>query len=434
MHDAADTGPRMRPPPEPRGGRGYASGSPNGAMGGGVVSVRISLEDVRTPPVEQFILGPMLPLEKPSVIFGPTSIGKSAAIAQIAFHLAAGSESLWGLPLPPGGAPVLIYSAEDTLDDWKRKAGAIYNAGGIDMERALSRLYIIDKSEGVARLSEVVTVRTQGLNETESRRVVRPTEEQDRLIAEARRVEAKLIVVETASRLVDDEDNPSFAGLMAALGRIARETGAAVLLTHHATKAASKENDSAIENARGGGALIANARNALSLFPADEQQAIAYCDRFPAEEIAVLVHGKGTSSTRRHAPIVLVRCDATYGPVFRLPDEVAHTPEEHLLHNRRMEQEREREREQFGRLFDVVKELQKLGPVSQSRLRERVREIGVEKRKLEPLVLRAFEKGVLRTSPWKSGRGKALELGNDPRRKVAAEEQPNGTTWDDHAL
>jgi hypothetical protein len=380
---------------------------------------RISLEDARTPPVERFILGPMLPLEKASVVFGPTSIGKSAAIAQIAFHLAGGSESLWGLPLLPGGAPVLVYSAEDTLDDWKRKAAAIRNAGGIDMDRALEHLYVIDKSEGIARLSEVVTVRTEGLipGRTVTRREACPTGEQERLIAEARRIGARLIVVETASRLVDDEDNASFAALMAALGRIGRETGAAILLSHHATKAASKDNDSAIENARGGGALIANARNALSLFPADEQLANEYRNRFPAEDLAVLVHGKGTSSTRRHAPIVLVRCDATYGAVFHLPDEVSLSAEMERVNAERLELQRRREMDDLKRLFAVVEQVLPIRPsISPSWLRDnKAKDLGVSKHRVEPLVQRALDRGVLKVKR-RTERGITVTLGEDPRR------------------
>ena len=380
---------------------------------------RLSLEDAKAPPVERFILGSMIPLEKASVIFGPTSIGKSALISQIAFHLAGGSESLWGLPLIPDGAPVLIYSAEDTLDDWKRKAAATRKAGGINMERALSRLYVIDKTEGVARLSEVVTVRTEGLvkGESISRRIARPTQEQDLIIAEARRIGARLIVVETASRLVDDEDNANFAALMAALGRISRLTGAAILLSHHATKAASKDNDSAIENARGGGALIADARNALSLFPADEQQASAYRDRFPSEDIAVLVHGKGTSSTRRHTPIVLVRCDATYGAVFRLPDDAELSPEMEQANTERLERQRRREAEELARLYDVVAHTLPNKPaISPSWLRDNAaKDIGVSKHRVEALVNRALESGVLKVAR-RTERGITLALGLDPRR------------------
>jgi RecA-family ATPase len=386
-----------------------------------IVPVRLSLEDICNPPRERYVLGSMVPFAKSSVLFGPTSIGKSALAAQVAFAFAAGAESLWGLPLyrdeetEECGGPVLVYTAEDTLDDWKRKGGAVRCGGGIDMERALSRLHIIDQSEGIARLSEVVTVRSGGPGESVSRRIARPTEEQDRVIAEAIKVGAKLVLVETASRLVEDEDNANFSALQSALGRIGRETGAAVLVSHHATKAASRENDNAIESARGGGSLIANARNALALFPAEPETIKAYTDRFPAEDIVTLAHGKATSSTRRSAPITLVRCDAKYGAVFRLPDEVARTPEEDQANNRRMELERQREQERLGRLYDVVADLLRLGPVSQTRLRDRVTEIGIEKRKLESLILLAVKRGVLKTAPWAHGRGKALDLGQDPR-------------------
>jgi len=393
-----------------------------------IVPVRLSLDAIRNPPREQFLAGPFFPLGKSSVFFGPTSVGKSAALAQLLFAFAAAMSSIWGLPLLPGGGPVLVYTAEDTFDDWIRKAAAVLCAGGIAMERALERFYIMDNSEGIARLSEVVTVRSGGPMESVSRRVARPTGERERVIAAAKEIGAKAILFETASRMVEEEDNANFSALHSDVGAVTRETGAAGIITHHATKAASKDNDSAIENARGGGALVANARNAVSLFPADPDVAKQYADRFP-EDVVTLAHGKATSSTRRHAPITLVRCDARYGAVFRLPDEVARTPDEDIAHNRRMDQKREREREQLGRLYDVVAELLVLGPVSQSRLRDRVTDVGVEKRKLEALVLLAVERGVLRTAPWPGGRGKALELGSDPRRPAEAADA--GTTRDD---
>jgi len=199
--------------------------------------------------------------------------------------------------LPPGGA-VLVYSAEDSFDDWKRKGAAVRIAGGVDMPRALSRLYIIDKSEGVARFSEVITVRSV----TESRRVAQPTEEQDRLIEAARAIGANLIICETASRLVEDEDNPNMAALQAALGRIARETRAAVIVSGHPTKQAAKDNDSAIESARGGGALTMNSRYTLTLFPAEPDVVRAFEGLFPAEDVVTLARAKPTSTTRRQAP------------------------------------------------------------------------------------------------------------------------------------
>lgn len=387
-----------------------------------IIPVRLSLEDIRHPPLEQFVLGRAFPFEKASVLFGPQGKGKSALAAQILFSFAAGAESLWGLALFPGGGPVLVYTAEDTLDDWKRKGGAVLCGGGVDMERALERFYIVDKTGGIARLSEVVTVRSGPPSESTSRRVPQPTEERKMLISAALAVGARIVFVETASRLVEDEDNAHFAALQSDLGSIGRETGAAVVVTHHATKAASKDNDSAIESARGGGSLIANARNALSLFPAEPSEAKPYLDRFPAEDLFTLSHGKATSSTRCHAPLVLARCDATWGAVFRPPGEVERTPEQDVAHNRRVEASRQREAAQLSRLYAVVANLLRLGPVSQSRLRGRETEIGVPKREREALILTAVEQGVLVAGAWPGGgRGVSLTLGKEPQRQPAEE-------------
>jgi len=406
-----------------------------------VLPVRLTLEDITTPPREEFVIGSMIPFAKSSVIFGPTSVGKSALAAQIAFAFAGGVGSLWGLPLHPGGGPVLVDTAEDTLDDWKRKGAAIQAGGGLDaaqMRRALERLYVMDKSEGVARLSEVVTVREPSSPATPerivTRRIGQPTHEQENVIAAALEIGALFVLVETASRLVEEEDNPSFAALQSALGRIGRETGAAVTVTHHATKAATRENDAAIESARGGGALVANARNALALFPADPEAAKPYADRFPAEDVVILSHGKATSSTRRRAPLVLVRTDATWGAVFRLPDEVELSPAMERVNAERMDHERQRERDQLHRLFEVVERVLPTRPaLSPSWLRDNAaRDLGIAKHRIEPLVQRALDAGVLRVNK-RSDRGITVTLGADPRKPIAAARADSGESAEDAA-
>jgi hypothetical protein len=408
---------------------------------GRIAPVRLTLADITDPPLEYFVLGSMLPFGKSSVFFGPSGKGKSAVLAHVAFAFAAGADSLWGLPLycdpetEERGGAVLIYSAEDTLDDWKRKGAALrYADVGIDLARALERFHIVDKTEGIARLSEVLTVRSEAAAGSISRRVASPTEEQEQLIAATLAVGARLVVVETASRLVEEEDNASFSGLQSALGHIGRETGAAVVVTHHATKAASKDNDSAVESARGGGALVANARNALALFPAEGDEAKPYLDRFPAADLFVLKHGKSTSSTKAHAPLVLVRCDAKYGAVFRLPEEVAHSPEADASRHARMEQEQERERERLGRLYDVVARHLPLRPaLSPSWLRDNCHtEIGVPKngpRGVEALVKLASDRGILKVDR-RTDRWVAVALGHDPRRPICGDGSARATAGD----
>lgn len=383
-----------------------------------LVPVRLDIEAIRDPPREVFLIGRMFPLSKSSVVFGPQGKGKSALLAQLLFALAAGAEKLWGLPLLPGGAPILIYTAEDSVEDWTRKGAAIFRAGGIDMDCALKRLWVVDRTEGLVRFSETVSVRSGSL-ESVTRREVRPTEEREHIIALAKAKGIRAILVETVSNLVDDEDNPTLAAFQGALRNIAVETGAAVIASHHATKAATRDNDSAIESARGGGALIANARNAVSLYPAEPSEAAPFRDRFPPEDLFVLTHGKSTSSTRAEAPIVLVRCDAVHGAVFRPPDEVGHTPEDEQKNAARLEAAHRRELEQLARLFEVVERALPVRPaISPSWLRDnRARDLDVGKHRVEGLIQRALELGVLRVHK-RTERGITVTLGVDPRRPV----------------
>jgi hypothetical protein len=254
----------------------------------------------------------------------------------------------------------------------------------IDVRRALERVHVIDQTEGIARLTEVVQVRLEAGLEAVTRREPRATPEHLALIREAKRIGARLIVIETASRLVEKEDNENFAALIAACGHIAAETGAAVVISPHPTKAAAKENDSSAEGARGGGAFVNNSRTAVSLFPAEPDELSRLNPRsvlFAAEDALVLEHQKGTSSVPKQKPILLVRCGTPYGAVLKLPEEVAADPLQVEAHAQRAEREQRKETVLFVLLYDLVAELLKGGiTVSPNKLRDQHRErLGVPK-------------------------------------------------------
>jgi hypothetical protein len=375
---------------------------------------RLTLDAVHRPPVERFLLGRMVPLAKSSVLFGPTGAGKSAWLAQLVFAVAGRASSLHGLAVGTHG-PVLVVSAEDSFDDWQRKAGAVHYGTDLDVESAIEDVHVRDLTDGEARLSEVVTVR----DDDATRRVSRATAMQDEVIAQARSVGAVLVVVETASRLVEDEDNASFSGLQSALGRIARKTGAAVIVTHHATKAASKDNDSSIENARGGGSFVYNARNALTLFPAEPDVARPYADRFAPPDLFVLSHGKATSSTKREDSIVLARVGTAHGAVFRLPDEIESSPERAGEMTARRERARTAEVELLRRLYALVESLLPTRPsISPSYLYdERHGDLGIPKRRARALVEAAITEGILKVGK-RTDRGVTVVLGHDPRKGI----------------
>lgn len=381
----------------------------------------ITLEDARHPPIEQFLVGSLYPLGKPSVTFGPSGVGKSSLIAQLAFRVAAGgSSSFLGMFLGDHGpAPVLIYSAEDTLEDWQRKAGAILRGcPDIDVESALQRLYVIDRTEGIARLSEIMQLRTGAGLESQTRKELRATPERLALIACAKQIGAKFINLETASRLVEDEDNSNMAALLAAAGHIAAETGAAVNISHHPTKAASRENDSSPESARGGGAFIANSRTAVSLFPADEAvlaKLAARGLRFAARDVLELKHAKSTSSVPPQDPIVLVRCTTPYGGVLQLPELVQGNPEQAAAHAEKRCRADAAKADRFRLLYDVVKEQKAGGPLSVRALRDQADRVGVITREMDAFTRSAIAEGVLKIGRTnKAGHVLDLDLGIRP--------------------
>ena len=379
---------------------------------------KLSLASVLSPPVEQFCWGRLLPLAKTTVFFGPTSVGKSALLASVVCSVAGGAPTLHGLPVKVHG-PVLVVSAEDSDVDWCRKLGALHVGTDLDVESALENIHLVDLAEGQARLSEVVTVR----DATTVRREARPTAMADGIIAAARDIGAVLVVVETVSRLVDAEDNESLSALQSALGRIARSTGAAVVISHHSTKAAAKTNDASIESARGGGSLIANSRSSISLYPSDPDVCRAHRDRWAAEDLFTLSHGKATSSTRREAPIVLARLGTPHGCVFARPSDVQATPEQEEESRAKATQARAKESENLIRLYALVESLTPSRPaISPSYLYDRCHQnLGMPKRAVQALVDRALSEGVL-VEGASTARGVTVVLGRDPRvlRAVAS--------------
>ena len=392
-----------------------------------IESRTISMTEATHPPVERCLVGSLFPFGKASVIYGPSGCGKSVFLSQLAFRVAGGgTRTFLGMHMHDNEpAPVLVYSAEDTFDDWKRKAAAVLaGCDDINIESALPRLHVIYKSEGQARLSEEVQVRVDiGAGETCTRRESRPTAERLAIIERAKAVQARVVLLETTSRLVPKEDNEDMAGLLSACGHIADATGAAVILSHHPTKNSSKDNDSRAENARGGGAFINNSRCAVSLFPAEgktiaelEGRGLHFDSRW---DVVVLEQPKGTSSVRKQEPIVLVRCPTPTGAVLQLPELIQNDPQKSAAHAERAGRQERRKSERFGLLFDKVSELAGLGPVSKNRLRGHHGALGVAKNDVDELVDQAVLAGVL-TIDQRDKKNRILALGLGKRPTVGA--------------
>ncbi len=255
-------------------------------------------------------------------------MGKTAFLAQLVFTFAGhagGVTNFLGMLVREGGA-ALVYTLEDSYDDWVCKAAAFAAAYAdkpdalVLLERALTRVHVADRTGVVARLSEVVQVRAGDKNTSVVRREPRHTPEWQAILDCAGRVGARLITIETTSRLVDDEDNASMAAFIGACGDLAAETGAAVITSHHWTKAASRENDPSPESVRGGGALINNSRKkAVSLFPATPKILERWGGSFAADRLLTLEHTKSSSRVPKQENIALVRTPTPCGLVLMTP-------------------------------------------------------------------------------------------------------------------
>jgi hypothetical protein len=384
-----------------------------------LVSRRITLEDARRPPVERFLVGSLFPFGKASVFYGPTGAGKSTFLSQLGFGVAGGGRDFLGMRMhDEEGGPVLVYSAEDTFEDWQRKAAAVLSACDVNMEHALERLHVVDKSEGEARLSELVQLHVNLGAESTTRRERRPSPERLALIAHAMQLQARLVIIETTSRLVDDEDNANLSALLSACGHVAAETGAAVIVSHHPTKNAAKDNDSSLESARGGGAFTANSRCAVSIFPAEAQHLAQLEEKglhFAPRDVLLLEQQKGTSSVPRQEPVVLVRCSTPFGAVLKLPHAALADPAQAAMHAARRELEQRRREVQLAGLYDLVEQLRNGGPVSKRKLRDHGPSIGVTKHDMDDFVDGAIAAGVIGADRRDaSGRILALGLGKRP--------------------
>jgi hypothetical protein len=355
---------------------------------------RLTLEDALNPPEEVFLLGSTFAAAKVSIICGPTFIGKSTFMAGLLFHLAASLDDYCGfeLPDPPEGTAhkVLVYSAEDDLDDWRRKVAAQYrdwkSRHGEERARALTtlaleNLWVIDRSGLAVRLSELTQVRTGDKRETVIRATTRPTEERANLKVALQSLRPSLVYVETASQLVDSEDNSAFAGLNAALLDVAQVIGSAVVVSHHPTKSASKGNDGmSIEDVRGGGAFTANAKGGVVLLrPPTDAEAQPYKGRVAASDLVTFEQVKGTPSTKLAPPKVLARLGYEgCGAVFRLPQEVAGDPALQAAAQRQVKEEEVRRLARLTLVYDVAAELLAVGPVSKNKLRVPLRAAGAK--------------------------------------------------------
>lgn len=237
------------------------------ASGGSIRNWKVS-RFVGTPPARKWLVEGLIPLATPGVFAAVGDAGKSMMALNLALQVASAptadpyfdtsSPRFFGCPVVARGAAVIL-TAEDDTGEVHRRLAALAD----DAVRASADLYVRPMlSDGGARA--IIADGPAG---------PQPTPFWSELRADLSSIpDLRLIVLDPLSHFAAvklDNDNQAASMLMAMVGALAEETGAAVMLVHHMGKNAMPTDLTDARGAiRGASALVDNGRWALAMWEA----------------------------------------------------------------------------------------------------------------------------------------------------------------------
>ena len=190
-----------------------------------------ALRASRIEPIDWLVQG-MIPKAGTISLAGVSNVGKTRWLGSFSVLGAAGQLSLMGLPDAPTFSTLWLANEERVLDI-KRRVKAVALQHDIKMSLDIS---VRGKDAGMLRL---VGVNGAGNPEIDEENVAK-------IVSEARRIEARLIIFDpyvTLSNAMDENSATSAAMLTKVFVMISSMTGAAALHAHHTPKDRSKDND-----------------------------------------------------------------------------------------------------------------------------------------------------------------------------------------------
>jgi hypothetical protein len=232
------------------------------------ISIRAAL--AAPPLVHTHILPGLIPGSVAALV-GPGGSSKTTLAIQIAIARALGLPVAHGL-FPALDAPlrVAVLSAEDPEDVFRDRIRTIVPVAlGIDQQADL-----LIHSNVFDRIDDQLRVYSLAGQDVRIVRGKAPTPALRQIIESTK--DCDLVILETASRLHDGDENAAsdMSALVSAVERLAKETGAAVLLIHHSNKAADYNSRGDSQHAaRGSSAFVDNVRWVGNLFPLGEDEA-----------------------------------------------------------------------------------------------------------------------------------------------------------------
>jgi RecA-family ATPase len=215
---------------------------------------RFSASELHEAPAPmQHVVSPYLPAGCAAILTGAGGTNKTGLMTVIAIHVCIGSD-LFGSSVAPGS--VLYVSAEDRRDALRRHVFAnSRNYADLDRKRISQRLYVKDTVGFGFKLTRHIDGQTDVAGDIWQ------------LIDYCGEIpDLRLVCLDTLSRLNGgEENNEDLARFVEAMERIGRETGAAVIATHHSGKAQMRADTNDQYAGRGGSALSDNARSVMHL-------------------------------------------------------------------------------------------------------------------------------------------------------------------------
>jgi hypothetical protein len=353
-------------------------------------------ELVTDPPPEKYIARPRIPEGKTVVLSAAGGTGKTTLVVELAYRRAVGEPFLDGTELKPG--ETVILTGEDGVTDFWRKLHALrLSRPDFNASAAAAKIHLLD----VTGIAGVELVRTEF-----GQHVVTSMPETMGEVVKARAPRADLIVVETISRFGGGpETNESHAQMIKAADRICRLTGAATMLVGHVSQAAGRAGIADQYAARGGTALIDNARSGLVMSPLTQENAAKYAPGShltddELERYVILTHPK--SMGPKAAPVLLDRCWNDAGAYFRIANLKYRTQQS--------------DAQLYAQLRVVVAKYMASGQDCTARtLRARHRDFGLSENRMETLVDDAVAAGVLRQIKDRRLRGGGIPLVVGPK-------------------
>ncbi|MBW7865954.1 MAG: AAA family ATPase, partial [Candidatus Hydrogenedentes bacterium] len=242
-----------------------------------------------------------------TVLGGRGGHGKGLLALELAVSVMTGRDVLGGF-CPSGAGGVMLLSYEDGAAILARRLRAIVAHHRLDAEGLgavlQDRLHLLDAPAVLAQLDR-------------SKNVV-PTPFYSELLGEARRLKPSMIVVDhlrAAGGGLNGNDPSAMGAVLALLGDVARESGAAVLVLAHLKKGAGEAADPG--NIRGAGSVTDEARGAWEIRRSDSEATLTRTKSNHAPE--------GVSVKLRLVESAGSVCLETAGPVYRDPEML--TPE-----------------------------------------------------------------------------------------------------------